>query len=74
MDSKSAEIFEAIDYNFDKFATAKNSQVGACLRGLIFDNWIRTYLQQQPQGVVVEIGAGLNTRFELVDNPLTYEN
>ncbi len=68
LDRKSVEMVEAIDYNFDKFATAKNSQIGACLRGMIFDNWTRTYLQQYPQGSVVEIGAGLNTRFERVDN------
>lgn len=67
-DPKSAEILEAIDYDFDKFATAKNSQIGNCLRGMILDNWVRTYLKQHPQGPIVEIGAGLNTRFERVDN------
>ncbi|QDL07048.1 class I SAM-dependent methyltransferase [Brasilonema octagenarum UFV-E1] len=67
-DPKSAEILEAIDYDFDKFAPAKNSQIGVCLRGMILDNWVRTYLKQYPQGSVVEIGAGLNTRFERVDN------
>lgn len=67
-DPKSAEILEAIDYDFDKFATANNSQIGTCLRGMILDNWVRTYLKQHPQGSVVEIGAGLNTRFERVDN------
>lgn len=67
-DPKSAEILEAIDYDFDKFATAKGSQLTVCLRGLIIDNWVRTYLKQHPQGPVVEIGAGLNTRFERVDN------
>ena len=66
--SKSAEILEAIDYDFDKFATAKNSQIGNCLRGLILGNWVRTYLKEYPQGLIVEIGAGLNTRFERVDN------
>ncbi len=67
-DPKSAEILEAINYDFDKFATAKNSQIGTCLRGMILDNWARTYLKQHPQGPIVEIGAGLNTRFERVDN------
>jgi len=67
-DPKSVEILEAIDYDFDKFATGKSSQIGTCLRGMILDNWVRAYLQQHPQGSVVEIGAGLNTRFERVDN------
>lgn len=67
-DPKSVEIMKAIDYDFDKFATAKSSQIGTCLRGMILDNWVCAYLQQHPQGSVVEIGAGLNTRFERVDN------
>jgi O-methyltransferase involved in polyketide biosynthesis len=68
IDQKSAEILAAIDYEFDKFTTASNSQLGCCLRGMILDNWVHTYLQQHPQGVVIEIGAGLNTRFERLDN------
>ncbi|WP_026735062.1 class I SAM-dependent methyltransferase [Fischerella sp. PCC 9605] len=68
VDPKSAEILEAIDYDFDKFATANNSQIGACLRGMLIDNWVRAYLQKHPQGSVVDIGTGLNTRFERVDN------
>ncbi|MFB2771287.1 class I SAM-dependent methyltransferase [Pelatocladus sp. BLCC-F211] len=68
VDSKSVEILQAVDYDFDKFINAKNSQAGTCLRGMILDNWIRNYLEQYPQGTVVEIGAGLNTRFERVDN------
>jgi O-methyltransferase involved in polyketide biosynthesis len=68
VDPKSAQMLEAIDYDFDKFATAKGSQVGICLRGLILNRWVRAYLEQNPQGLVVELGAGLNTRFERVDN------
>jgi O-methyltransferase involved in polyketide biosynthesis len=30
--------------------------------------WVRTYFKQHPQDPVVEIGAGLNTRFERLDN------
>jgi O-methyltransferase involved in polyketide biosynthesis len=67
-DPKSAEMIKAIDYDFDKFTTAKNSQIGTCIRGTILDNWVSTYLKQYPQGRVIEIGAGLNTRFERVDN------
>ncbi|MFW9264791.1 class I SAM-dependent methyltransferase [Nostoc sp. CALU 546] len=68
VDPKSSEILAALDYEFDKFTTAKSSQIGSCLRGTILDNWVRNYLNQHPQGSVIEIGAGLNTRFERVDN------
>jgi O-methyltransferase involved in polyketide biosynthesis len=41
----------------------------ACvLRTAIFDDAVRDFLHRHPQGTVVEIGAGLNTRFERLDN------
>jgi O-methyltransferase involved in polyketide biosynthesis len=67
-DTKSLEILEQIDYDFSKLATAKASQVGVCLRGMLFDRWVKAFLQQYPNGTVVEIGSGLNTRFERLDN------
>lgn len=38
------------------------------LRTVILDTWVRTFLAGHPAGTVVEIGTGLNTRFERVDN------
>jgi O-methyltransferase involved in polyketide biosynthesis len=67
-DPKSAEILHQIDYDFSKLKQAKIAQVGCCLRGQIFDGWVNHFLQENPTGICVEIGAGLNTRFERVDN------
>lgn len=67
-DLKAVEILKKIDYDFDKFVKAKGTQVGACLRGFIIDRWVRAFLQQYPDGTVVEIGAGLDTRYERLDN------
>lgn len=68
IDQKAVEMVERIDYNFNKLEHAKTSQVVCCLRGVIIDNWVRSFLENAPDGVVVEIGAGLNARFERVDN------
>ena len=68
IDRKSTEIYQQIDYDFTKFNKAKSTQVGSCLRGRILDRWVQDYLQEYPHGTVIEIGAGLNTRFERVDN------
>jgi len=38
------------------------------LRTAILDTWVRAFLASHPAGTVVEIGTGLNTRFERVDN------
>lgn len=67
-DPKSVEIIEQIEYDFSKLSKAKGSQVGICLRSLSFDNWIKSFLTKNPTGIFVEIGCGLNTRFERVDN------
>jgi O-methyltransferase involved in polyketide biosynthesis len=34
----------------------------------MFDEWVKAFILSHPEGTVVEIGAGLNTRFERLDN------
>ncbi|WP_293338987.1 class I SAM-dependent methyltransferase [Microcoleus sp. CAWBG58] len=67
-DPKSQEILEQIDYDFSKLEEAKGTQVAVCLRGLMYDDWVKSFLQENPSGTIVEIGCGLNTRFERLDN------
>lgn len=38
------------------------------LRGLLYDRWVGEFLARHPDGTVVELGAGLSTRFERIDN------
>ena len=66
-DPKAAGIVESIDWNFRRFSEAR--RVFACvLRTAMFDEWVKDFLARNPEGTVVEIGAGLNTRFERLDN------
>lgn len=66
-DPRAVEMVEAIDYDFHRFDTM-NSLTGTTLRTLVFDEWVKAFLERSPDGTVVEIGTGLNTRFERVDN------
>lgn len=66
-DRAAVAMVEAIDYDFTRF-DGKPSLLGACLRTLLFDHWVRGFLATHPDGTVVEIGTGLNTRFERVHN------
>lgn len=66
-DQKAVEMVDAIDYDFTRFDNDL-SLSGAVLRTSIIDVWVREFLDHNPEGTVVEIGAGLNTRFERVDN------
>ncbi|MEM0955870.1 MAG: class I SAM-dependent methyltransferase [Pseudomonadota bacterium] len=66
-DPKAVSIVESLDYDFSKWLGTP-SLVGASIRARIFDEQVSTFLSSHPSGTVVEIGAGLNTRFERLDN------
>jgi O-methyltransferase involved in polyketide biosynthesis len=66
-DPKAVEMVESIDWDFRRFG--QRWRVAACaLRSAMFDEWVKAFLSHHPEGTVVEIGAGLNTRFERLDN------
>ena len=66
-DPKAVAMVESIDWDFRRFG--QRLRVVACvLRSAMFDEWVKAFLSRHPEGTVVEIGAGLNTRFERLDN------
>jgi O-methyltransferase involved in polyketide biosynthesis len=67
-DPKSREILERLDYDFSPLRRARASQLGCCLRGALVDGWVRDFLRDHPRGTVIELGVGLNSRYERVDN------
>ena len=66
-DPKAVELVEAIDFPADKYGRGWGSSI-MILRTAVFDSWVRAFLAQHPAGTVVELGTGLNARFERVDN------
>jgi len=66
-DPKAVEIVESVDFETASFAMGPTSFV-VTLRTLIFDWWVRQFLADHPDGTVVDLGTGLNTRFERTDN------
>lgn len=66
-DPRAEEIVAAIDYDFAHFDNLP-SLTGTVLRTSLFDRWAADFLAAHPDGTVVEIGTGLNTRFERTDN------
>ena len=66
-DPKAAEILASVDFDAMTYARGSGGSI-AVLRTAIFDGWVSDFLAQHPAGTVVEIGTGLNTRFERVDN------
>jgi len=66
-DPKAVEMVQSIDWDFRRFNQWRRV-VGCTLRTAMFDEWVKGFLGRHPEGTVVEIGAGLNTRFERLDN------
>ena len=67
-DPKSIEIIEALDYDVKNTKLFPISQLGTCLRTIIFDEAVLDFIGKNPDSVIVNLGCGLDTRFSRVDN------
>jgi O-methyltransferase involved in polyketide biosynthesis len=65
-DPKAVEIAGLVDIDA-KYGRGAGGSV-TVLRTLVMDAWVRDFLARNPAGTVAEIGTGLNSRFERVDN------
>lgn len=66
-DPRAVEIVDQLDYDFSKWDKSR-SLMGATVRTRMFDDDVQSFLKEHPDGTVVEIGCGLNTRYERLDN------
>ncbi|MYN67543.1 MAG: class I SAM-dependent methyltransferase [Acidobacteria bacterium] len=66
-DERACEIVRRLDYDFTKWEGTRSLK-GAVLRARMFDGYVEGFLAAHPEGTVVEIGCGLDTRFDRVDN------
>lgn len=62
-------MLSRIDYDFSKYTKATASQAGCCGRARLFDEQARTFIAAHPDAIVVQIGAGLDARFERLGRP-----
>lgn len=68
-DAAAVEMVRAIDDDFRRFGERPSVLATyIALRTAVFDEWVGSFLARYPAGTVVEIGAGLSTRFERLDN------
>jgi len=65
-DPKAVQLVGAI--NFDEATFQTGMRFIVVIRTMILDWWVRQFLAGHPGGTVVELGTGLNTRFERTDN------
>jgi O-methyltransferase involved in polyketide biosynthesis len=66
-DPKAVEIVASVDFDVAGYGQGWGGSV-TVLRTAIFDHWVRRFAAENRNGTVVELGTGLNSRFERVDN------
>lgn len=67
-DPRAVELVDAIDYPFEaRFGAGARAQWQA-LRARCFDDAVRRFLRDHPDGSVVALGEGLETQFWRVDD------
>lgn len=69
IDNKAVEIVsQGINYDFAKLRIPAKTQVLLSLRAKQLDNYVRAFLKEYPNGTVVHLACGLDSRLERVDN------
>lgn len=61
-DEFSGDIVSKIDYDFAKFDSSTLSRVGTVIRARFFDDCILKFTREHPTSIIVQVGAGLDTR------------
>jgi len=67
-DEQAVAMIDAIDYDFSRYDAAWTTQVNTAVRTEIFDQVTSAFITAHPDALIVNLGAGLDTRFFRVDN------
>ena len=67
LNDKAAEcLADSLEYDYSRFDGAKLSEVGCVVRGWYFDRAVRRFIGTHARPVVVNVGCGLDTRFQRI--------
>ncbi|KPK89850.1 MAG: hypothetical protein AMJ88_16995 [Anaerolineae bacterium SM23_ 63] len=67
-DEKSREILEHIDYDFSQLKIPVGTRLTVCIRAKKIDDYVMDFLADNPKGLVLHLGCGLDSRYNRVDN------
>jgi len=56
------DILNKLNYDFTRFNKAWMTQVGVAVRTSLLDNGVKAFLDKNPSSIVINLGAGLDTR------------
>jgi O-methyltransferase involved in polyketide biosynthesis len=67
-DEMAERFHDAIDYDWSKFQGQLFQGRGIAIRTQILDEQVKIFIAQHPDGLIVNLGCGLDTRFYRLDN------
>ena len=62
VDEKAREIVGRVDYDFSRLQVPRKTAITTCFRARKLDDYTREFLAEQAEGVVVQLGCGLDSR------------
>jgi O-methyltransferase involved in polyketide biosynthesis len=70
VDQTALEIIEKVDYDFATLTQniSPLSQAAWIMRSLVIDQTVKQFLESYPHATIVNVGCGMDTTFERVDN------
>ncbi|CAH0533685.1 hypothetical protein VST7929_01558 [Vibrio stylophorae] len=69
-DPTACEVVEKVPYDLSIYENAIRSQVGCALRANYFDQLAIDFIQQNPLGVLVNLGCGLDARYQRISKQI----
>ncbi|MCK9580902.1 MAG: class I SAM-dependent methyltransferase [Methanoregula sp.] len=70
-DQNAVRMVESIDYDFTSLKVPKQTHVTICIRAKKIDQYTEEFQKSSPDGTVLSLGCGLDSRFFRVDNGRT---
>jgi O-methyltransferase involved in polyketide biosynthesis len=62
VDRKAQEILDAVEYDFDRLKIPRKTAITLSIRAKKLDDYARSFLSRHPEGVVLHLGCGLDSR------------
>ncbi|MFJ6694929.1 class I SAM-dependent methyltransferase [Streptomyces sp. NPDC091272] len=70
-DRHAQQTMDRIDYDFERLRNLRGNAPLVATRASQFDTWTRQFLQEHPDGLVLHLGCGLDSRPLRVARPVT---
>ncbi len=70
-DRTAQQLADSLEYDYSRFEGARLSEVGCVVRGWYFDRAVQRFIKTHPHPVVVNVGCGLDTRFQRIGDGRT---